>query len=174
MKVLVLGGQNPTHFDWVRELREIFEEAGMLVVLHDYAHWLRDEPNIDFAAELKAITALAADLGDYIIVAKSIGTILATVGIAQDQLQPKATVFLGFPLKSFEHNEDVASALSHLPTTIFVQNEHDPLGSYDDLQTYLQPLVPPTSIMIPLSGETHNYTDFTMITQLAQKLIAAA
>ncbi len=175
MKVLLLGGQSPHHYDWVRELRDIFEEHELEVVLHDYAHWLKDEPNIDFEHELAAVAELAADIEDeYLIVAKSIGTVLAAVGNARGVLRPKGCLLLGFPLTSFEHNEDVAAALTQLPMTIFVQNEHDPLGSYDALRQYLAPHAPTATVTIPLPGDTHSYDDLQTIAQLAVKLQVSA
>ena len=175
MKILLLGGQSPRHYDWVREVREVLEEAGNEVVLHDYAHWLRDEPTIDFMAELNAVSTIAQEIeGDYIIVAKSIGTVLTAVGTMRGLLAPKACLLLGFPLQSFKDDEDVATAIGALPLSIFVQNTDDPLGSYDELTDYLRPLAPATTVTVPLPGKTHDYMDFMLIAELVAKLSAVA
>lgn len=172
MQVIVLGGKNPQQYEWIREVREALEFAGLPVVLHDYAHWLRGEREIDFEAELDAIAELSAVQDDeYIVVAKSIGCMLGVISIAQGRLKPKACLLLGLPLKTAKTNAELASALGSLPTTIFAQNEQDPLGAYEDVKAFARPLVPATTAFVPLPGDSHDYADFELIAALATKLV---
>lgn len=172
MNVIVLGGKNPQQYEWVREVREALEFAGLPVVLHDYAHWLRGEREIDFEAELDAVAELATVQDDgYIVVAKSIGCVLGVISIARGALKPSACLLLGLPLKTAKTNAELVSALASLPTTIFAQNEQDPLGSYEDVKAFARPLVPATTAFVPLPGDSHDYADFELITTLATKLV---
>lgn len=172
MQVILLGGQSPRHYEWVREVREALELAGLPVVLHDYAHWLRGGHGIDFEAELKAVAELAADQDDeYIVVAESIGCVLAGVGLARGLLKPKACVMLGLPLKTAQNNTGFVAGLKVLPPTIFAQNENDPLGAYEAVKAFARPYVSTTTVFAALTGSSHEYLDFELITALTGRLI---
>lgn len=170
MEVILLGGQSPRHYDWVREVREALEFAGLPVVLHDYAHWQNGEHEINAEAELAALTALAAEQDDYIIVAKSIGCVLTSIGIVRGVLKPQACVFLGLPLAATKMHDEAMAGMALLPPTIFAQNETDPLGSYEAIKAFTRQLVPPTSIFVALPGSSHDYTDFELIAELTSRL----
>ncbi len=65
------------HHEWVREvaaaLRPEFEEVRLL----DYKHWTEPETEMDLEYEVGQAAKLAEGLGGYIVVAKSIGTVVA-------------------------------------------------------------------------------------------------
>lgn len=171
MQVIILGGQSPRHYEWVRELRETLEFAGLPVVLHDYAHWIRGEHKIDFEAELALLAKVVAEQeDDYIIVAKSIGCILTVVGIARGLFKPKACLLLGVPIKTAKSYKELFAGLAAMPTTIFAQNEHDPFGSYEAVKTFARPVVPPATLFVELPGHTHDYADFELIAVLTARL----
>jgi predicted alpha/beta-hydrolase family hydrolase len=166
MNALILGGENPRHYEWVRrvavELQPHFKHAEYL----DYRHWSTGEPT-DVAHELEAAERLAARLGDYVIVAKSIGTVIAILGISGEKLKPVRCVFMGLPLGAAERFIRDKSAFANVPPTMFVQNEHDPLGSGAEAAAYLKALPIKQYDLIVIPGDTHDYADFALIARLA-------
>lgn len=168
MNVLLLGGQSPRHYDWVREFQTALQAHGHTVFIHDYTHWLSGGNDINLEVEIAAVAELAKDLQDYVIVAKSIGTVITTLGVARGLLIPKACVFLGFPLQVVQATYDtqVAEALAALPPTTCVHNEHDPLGSAVAMQAYISAYKPSEVRYITTPGDTHDYTDFERINEL--------
>jgi len=171
MQVILLGGQSPRHYEWVREVREALEFAGLPVVLHDYAHWLNGEHEINFEAELEALALVASDIDDdYVIVAKSIGCVLTAVALARGLIVPKACLFLGLPFKTASQNKELPTGFAELPITIFAQNEKDPLGSFEEVAVFARPLVPELTVFAALAGSTHDYADFELIAALTLKL----
>ncbi len=172
MQVIVLGGQSPRHYEWVREVREALEFAGLPVVLHDYAHWLNGGHEIDFEVELEAFALAASDIDDdYVIVAKSIGCVLTAVALARGLVVPKACLFLGLPLKAASQSKELHGGFAELRVTILAQNEKDPLGAFEDVKVFARPLVPPTTVFAALAGATHDYADFELIAALTTKLM---
>lgn len=172
MQVIVLGGQSPRHYEWVREVREALEFAGLPVVIHDYAHWLRGDREIDFEAELEAFALLASDQeDDYMIVAKSIGCVLTAVALARGLIVPKACLLLGLPLNTAMQNAELPKGFAELPVAVFAQNEKDPLGAFEDVKAFARPLVSLATVFAALPGESHDYADFELIAALTAKLV---
>jgi predicted alpha/beta-hydrolase family hydrolase len=167
MNVLVLGGMSPRHHEWVRGVAEALKPHMEEVVFLDYRHWQTGE-EMDIEYEITQTVALAARLGEYIVVAKSIGTVITTLATSRGMLSSQRCLFMGFPLSVVEqYLPEVAEALKDLPPTTFLHNEADPLGSSKAVQAYLGAHTPPHFDFKVLPGSTHDYVDFNLITQLA-------
>lgn len=171
MNALILGGMSPRHKEWVRQVAEALQPHFEEVRFLDYDHWNVAGAEMDVEHELARTAGLAKDYGEYVIVAKSIATVLTTLGIARGQLNPKRCVFLGFPYKAvleLPQLNELARALPVLPYTVFVHNEHDPLGEADTVKEFILKHRPETyEFKIVLDAATHNYTDFDQIAKLA-------
>jgi len=123
---------------------------------------------MDLEHEILESHKLAAGLDEYIVVAKSIGTVVATLAIKRGLLNPEYCVFMGFPLKLIVSEvPDMESALPQLPPTHFLHNEHDPLGDADSVKNYLEAHAPQQYDLLVSPGDTHDYIDFKLITDLA-------
>lgn len=167
MNIVILGGKSKRHYEWIRELKEQLQGLAEEVVIHDYKHWLTYSARVDINEELRRIARTVSSKEPYIIVAKSLGTVLATIGTSKEILDPRACVFLGTPLsvikEEFPHFQENYHAL---PRTIFVQNENDPLGSSQELGVFLEAGHPYDWELITLPGDTHDYTDFDVLYKL--------
>lgn len=168
MNALIFGGMSPRHYDWVRQVSEVLKPHFDEVRLLDYAHWDKTEVEMDLEHEISEAQKLAEGLGDYIVVAKSIGTVVTTLAVKRGLLSPEYCVFMGFPLKAIESDvPEVESALPQLPPTHFLHNEQDPLGDADAVRGYLEAHAPEQYDLLVSPGNTHDYIDFKLITDLA-------
>lgn len=164
MNLLVLGGNSQRHHTWIREIGASLEAEGHKVTLHDYTHWSTGDEAANVDLEVKAIEQLMSDRTDYAVVAKSIGTVIAAVAIERGALRPSQCVLLGVPLNSLgKHLPDVHHEFSALPQTTFIQNEHDPLGSAQDVRAYVEQSPPSRMQFVTTPGDTHDYRDFALI-----------
>ena len=133
-----------------------------------YRHW-HAGGDIDVPFEIHQAAKAAKDLDGYIIVAKSIGSVIAILGIHERLLRPTACLFLGFPLRVVEANySQLASLLADMPPTVFIQNDQDPLGSAAAVQAYVASTSAAHSSVVTTPGDTHDYTDFESVTRLVQ------
>lgn len=163
MNALILGGMSPRHHDWVRQVAHQVGEQFDSVRFLDYRHW-PDDSQMDIEHEIVQAAALAEELDEYVVIAKSIGTVVTTLAIARGLLQPKSCLFMGFPLNVVEADfPEVATSLPTLPKTIFLHNDQDPLGSYDDVQVYVHAHAPQHYLTIRTPGNTHDYEDFDLM-----------
>jgi acetyl esterase/lipase len=166
MNVLILGGNSPRHKEWVRQVAEALRpyvgQAKCLI----YRHWGQGG-DADVTYEIEQAAQMAKSFsGEYIIIAKSVGTVITTLGVDQRKLHPSRCIFLGFPLSMMQHVPAAAPALTSLPPTVIVQNEHDPLGSYQDVRSFLSKLGNKHIAVTATPGETHDYVDFAQIRRL--------
>jgi len=171
MNVLVLGGMSPRHKEWVRQVASVLKPHFNEVRLLDYRHWDQEGAEMNLEYEITQTTMLAQDLGDYVVVAKSIGTVVAILANSRDLISPARCVFMGFPLKVVLATiPEVADALPKLPVdTTFLHNDHDPLGAAEDISAYISEHMPQAPVFMTMPGGTHDYIDFDLITRLTSK-----
>lgn len=143
-----------------------FDEVRFL----DYDHWEVNGAEMDLEHEIARAAELAKGFGEYVVVAKSMGAVLATLGNARGLLASKRCVFLGFPLQAVRElpqELEVARALTQLLPTAFVHNQNDPLGPAEAVQSFIQAHAPANYDFRTTPGDTHDYVDFGLIEQLA-------
>ena len=145
-------------------LRSHFSDVRLL----DYRHWGQQDSQMDIEHEISQAVTLTEDFGEYVNDAKSIGTVIASLAIARGLLTPRGCLYMGFPLKVVEANlPETANALPTLPPTTFLHNEHDPLGSAEEVRVYVSAHAPRSYNLQVLSGNTHDYIDFNLIARVA-------
>ena len=161
MNVLILGGNSKKHYEWNRQLAAYSISQGDTPVIHDYYHWSAGE-ELSINWELKRLRDTVASLDTYIVVAKSVGTVIATLGVARGILSPSRCIFLGVPVTGVVR--EVAAfglSLTSLPPTHIFQNEFDPYGTVLAMREYMsQYRTPKLTISSIPDIDTHEYLDF--------------
>jgi hypothetical protein len=168
MNVLVIGGYSQRNQQWTRELTQALSHRFDKAVFLDYRHW-NEEVDLDLIAEIGRAKQLAAGLGEYVLVAKSIGSALSILGCATHDLQPKRCVLMGLPLAHIKSElPEVANAITILPPTIFIHNESDPVAPASEVREYLDEFHPEEfELVVDPGNETHDYLDFSFIEKCA-------
>ncbi|WP_142111938.1 hypothetical protein [Rarobacter incanus] len=172
MNIVLLGGKNPRHKAWIREVAAEFDGAGDATTILDYANWDRGDANTDVEAEISALAALVETVAKpYTIVAKSIGTAIVTLANARGLIAPQRVVFLGIPLSGLdEFRAPVAAALADLPSAVVVQNEHDPFGGTDEVREFVgRNAGTAIPVLRGARNDTHDYVDFAQMVELAHE-----
>lgn len=164
-KLLVLAGGSERNRAWGEGCVEAYQGWFDLTFFPHYNHWATGEKNLDFEAELQKIqetVAGAGSEGQWYVIAKSIGSIVATKAIAEGIITPARCVFFGMPLNLvadsvFAHDFSPLAALT-MPTRAY-HNEQDPTANYDFAVTTLTAQAPMVTVCI-LPGDNHDYLDF--------------
>ena len=166
MKIVILGGNGPWHYDWIRQLGGYLEANGHEVLLHDYRHWTTGEDVADIDDELQRLETLLKDEKDYVVVSKSIGTVITVLGVARGTLHPVRCVLLGVPYDGIAgQTSGFDKSLRQLPKTTVIQNDHDPFGSADMITKVVDEAYNPNITLVITPGDTHDYLDFALITK---------
>lgn len=168
MDILLLGGQTPRHLEWSHQIADGLSAFGHRVVPLEYANWLDQTAVTDVESEVTAATKLADGLTSPIIVAKSIGTVIATLAIGRGGIRPSGEVFMGMPLAMWQQSPEATGYLPGLPPLTAVQNEHDPVGEASDALGLVTGHTPGTWWFETIPGvATHDYVDAPAIARWA-------
>ena len=172
MNIVILGGNSPRHKQWIRDVKTALESSFDEVRLLDYKHWATGADSADIDYEITQTAKLVEDLDDYIIVAKSVGTIIAMTGCASGVLKPHALLLMGVPLRGYEDiATELSQAIAALPNVTFLQNENDPFGTSDEVEALIKKSPPKQWRLIKSAGDTHDYVDYATILRLCNELV---
>jgi pimeloyl-ACP methyl ester carboxylesterase len=139
MVTLVIPGFSAHNKKWLEETAGSIPGDGEIRPIY-WGHW--EDPDIKFDARGKA-NLLDGISGKRIvdILAKSIGTLVASYLIQKSPEKIRKVILCGVPLNDIgeEEKEIIKNALRKLPSEniICIQNSEDPHGSTDGLKTLL-------------------------------------
>jgi len=166
MNALLLPGNSPRHSQWVEELKTAVAPQLQLVKTQHYHHWQTGGEMADIEYEINMAQSKVEKLNPYLIIAKSIGTVIAIKGIADKKLNPEKVILLGVPINGGVSEEIFSKWLQRVNTqVVFVQNTNDPLGSFSDIYAAFKDKNNDSSF-VELSGKTHAYISFKDIANL--------
>ncbi len=170
MYIIYLAGNSLNNKTWIEEVKSKFDSFSDGEILY-YDHWKTGEKWINLQRESEKLAELVKDKKDYFIFAKSIGSVLAMKNIFEGKLNPKKMVICGLPYRAGkEEFEEIDECLKTLkvPTT-FIQNESDPVYSFDELTEILSQN-PPSDyhIVKNASNNTHDYENFENLIELVK------
>lgn len=162
--LLVLAGGSERNRAWGEACAEAYRGWFDMTFFPHYNHWATGEKNLDFPTELQKIkdTVAGAGTGDWYIIAKSIGSVLATKAIADGIITPTRCVFFGMPLNLvadsvFAGDFSPLKALT-MPVLAY-HNDQDPTANYEFTSATLATHAPSVQVET-LSGDNHDYLDF--------------
>jgi hypothetical protein len=169
VELLALPGRKESTLRPMQGLIARLSLGQALATVQTYGFWGgEDVADPDIAPEIRRAAASGAGL----IVAKSIGTLIA-MEAARAGLSPKACLFMGVPLRRLEALGLVGLLESHLRRipTLIIQQTGDFNGPFVDLA----PLALQAGAEIrEIPGDDHLYEDLDLIAPLVDQWLAAA
>lgn len=163
MNALLLPGNSRRHEEWIEDLKNALAPNFENIETQHYRHWQSGEGNADVDHEIGVAERKAAALKPYVIVAKSIGTVIAVKGTAECKLYPDKLILLGVPINGGAPKDSFSKWLKAVNVpVVFIQNTKDPLGAFADVKAAFEGRGSQLSF-VELPGETHDYLDFEAI-----------
>ena len=173
MNLILLPGN--TDKTWIKEIQRNISPLFKSSFLVEYAHHHKGETIINFEYELDSLNKLILDnkLSDYIIFAKSAGTLLTVKGANEEILKPQKCIFLGLPINwAYKHKFDIDTWIQNYSIpTLFIQQTNDPYYSYKELQTYLHKHSVENFLMHEIEGNNHYYSNLEEIKEQVKNYI---
>lgn len=173
MNLILFGGNSQRNKQWIHwvdsKLSPYFDDS----IVVDYGHWDGKGDSIDFNFELSRLSNMITGNDEYIVFAKSVGSILALKAMPVRILQPSHCIFTGLPISLYDLEDASLIELlqnNNVPTTIF-QNSEDPMGRFDQLKDYINKTSATNYKLHELNGNTHSYDDLGQIIVHIQKVI---
>ncbi len=164
MKILLLpGNESPDDSKWLSKIEPQLGKIDFHVDTITYDHWGKRDQGIDIDNEVQKINDYTAKNDDYFIVAKCMGIILALIANQQKNINPKASVFLGSPIKTGQGIEFLKLFDPPKFPVLFIQQESDKLTPYQYLIEVLANSKKDNFKSISISGGDHVYDDFDQV-----------
>lgn len=158
MQTLILPGFSEKNREWAYLTATKLQVDGQIRPIY-WDHWT--DPDYKFIPEEKAnLISLHTKGDDVNIIAKSIGTLVASMVIQSIPKQIKKVILCGIPLRDLSMGEkdiitDCLNAFDKSKIICF-QNDSDPHGGYDEVKAFL-----PTDIkVVKVQRADHEYPNF--------------
>lgn len=140
-------------YAWLGSLLDALGAVEGEATILEYRHW-QDNSDPDPGYEASRLESIVTER----VVAKSLGTWIATAAFSQHGFRPHTAVMIGCPLA--RHGADrffqLEAFVAAVPT-LFIQQRDDKVGTFADLATVVGDWRNATLIEVP--GDDHVYAD---------------
>lgn len=137
MQTIILPGLSVKNKAWCDEIANNIETEGIIRPIY-WDHW--NDESQKFDAKEKAIVLARHSRGVKLnIIAKSIGTLVASLIIQKIPDQIEKVIFCGIPVNDLTENDvlEVKKAIGIMKDKILVfQNSNDPHGSFKQIKNF--------------------------------------
>ncbi len=161
MKLIALPGQTQATEPWLAEIVGLVTTSGDRVDQLHYRHWDESgEP--DVAHEASRIANSPCDL----VIAKSLGTLIALTAFKQFTFRPDRAVFIGIPFNHYSADYlELLREFAAATPALFIQQTADVTGRFDALNVAYADVAD----LAEVPGSDHFYGDVEQL----EKLISA-
>lgn len=172
MHIVILPGNSKEFneqwlFDSEKNYKDLFESA----TTHYYKHWELEEDKIYLDDEVEKLSKEAENLGKYIILAKSIGTLVTLKTISDKKIKPVKCVFVGSPWNIDEIDELEEILKDFRIPTLFVQQTNDMFFKHKDLEKFLEEHEIGEYQLVEIPGENHAYDNYDDIKKMIKDFV---
>lgn len=166
--IILPGNSKKYNEQWLYDSEKNYKDLFETVTTHYYKHWEEDSDSIDIDHEVKKLENNAKDLGDYVIFAKSAGTVTTIKAISQNKISPKKCIFVGCPFKwAIENDAQFVEEFNKIEVPVlFIQQTDDPFFKYEDLEKFINKNPLGNYQLIEIAGDNHAYDDYEEIKQM--------
>lgn len=137
MQTLILPGYSSSNKEWVNEVAKTLDVEGLIRPFY-WMHWTDEAQKFD--PQEKADLIAKHIRGDKVnIIAKSLGTLVASLVCKMIPNQIEKVILNGIPLRDIngEELETIKSAIELNRGKIMIfQNNNDPHGSFDEVKDF--------------------------------------
>jgi len=172
MNLILLGGNSIDNKKWIENVETYLKPLFQSTTIINYDHWQTGEWMINLDTEKEKLTQTAKNLGEYMIFAKSAGSLVTVKAIFEKLISPQKCIFAGIPLNwARKSNFDVDIWYKdYLVPTLAIQHTNDPLASFKELIEFLSQLTKSVKVE-ELPGDTHDYDEQDIIKKLVSDFI---
>lgn len=173
MNLILLAGNSINNRQWLKQAESVFRSDFDSIQIQDYDHWRFGRELIDLDKEVEKLVKITKSKKDYIVLAKSAGSLIASKAIYEKKISPEKCIFVGVPLDwSREHGFDIDKWFKNfsIPSTI-IQHINDPIATPEELLEFLKKQNATNYNLIELTGYDHYYGKLDKIKDLVVSFI---
>ncbi len=159
MNLIMLPGNNWRNKEWTQEVEKLvkgdFDQTWMQI----YENWGIHADLMDPDKEVKKLVQKAKNFGEYVIFAKSAGTLLVMRAVTEFGMKPVKCFFVGTAIRwGLEQNWPVEKWVKgyNIPT-LFIQKTDDPIMTFGELRHELEKSEVKNYKLVEIPGASHHY-----------------
>ncbi len=169
MKLILLPGNSPKNKPWIDKVTKSLSGKFQSTYTQYYDHWNQDIGYIDFDKETEKLLKNIKGDERYIVFAKSVGIMLTLKAISNKKINPLMCIFVGTPTTAEKLDEFFKD---YTIPTLFIQQENDPLTSFDKLAEKVSNLDLDNAIVKEIEGNDHKYKNIEELSELVTKFVS--
>ena len=173
MDLILLAGNSIDNKEWIEEVESAFKPFFSLTQIQYYDHWQSGKELIDLNKEIKKLTETTKSKKQYVIFAKSAGSLVTLKAIFEKKISPHKCIFIGIPINwAKKYGFDIKKWFKDfdLPSLI-IQHTNDPIASIQELSKFLKKETVANCKLVELSGNDHYYSEIDKIKDLTTNFI---
>jgi len=161
-KIFYLGGRSKKNMNWIENVAKTFSIFFPKFEIIYYDSWIDESKNIDLDVETNKLSKFLEKENQFIIFAKSLGTIISLKALENINQKPIFCIFLGVPLNLLnEMNINSKYYFKNIDfKTVVVQDSEDPFASYEEMSNFLKEINNQNIRLLKENGEGHEYLNF--------------
>jgi hypothetical protein len=167
MHLILLPGNGRYNKAWIDEVRENLQDLFLSTHVVYYDHWFAEDEKkeITIETEQKKLLEIAANLDEYVIFAKSAGSLVTIKSIHEGLIAPEKCIFTGHPVNWARYrNYPVEQWIKDYSVpTLFIQKTLDPVFSFEELKAYLGEHNVANLKLVEQDGDDHEYGDIAFL-----------
>ncbi len=164
MNIVGFPGINPQTEQWIKDLIQALDLGHTSTYVHRYHHWDNPGTKMNLDNELASIAKEEVD----VVIAKSVGVVLALTGKAKGLIVSKSYIFIGTPVSGMhERNLKYLKGLVNaIEPCLFIQQRDDRAGSFKALQQYITQ----SSLieLVDIPGSDHKYAEIHLLKKIIE------
>lgn len=170
MNILFLPGMAQKTEVWAEKLMKELALENCQLTIQRYDHWDSEGDGcMRLEGEIEKMQAAKVDL----LLAKSIGAVVALMAVNRQVIKPSKVVLIGTPVLSCaEENIDLRSLAGNLAIpALYIQQKDDVVGSSGRLCTEVGKA--PLATVVEIPGNNHQYKDLKLVCRHIRKWLEA-
>lgn len=168
MDIILLGGNSVDNKEWIEEIEFMLKPYFKSTHIQYYDHWKTGSEMINLDIEVDKLIDNVKSKKQYVIFAKSAGSLVAVKAIFDGKMSPTKCFFVGIPINwAHEYNFDIDKWFKsfRFPLTI-IQHTNDPITSIQELRKFLIDENVTGYNLVEWPGKDHYYQEFDKIKAL--------
>lgn len=156
MKAFLLAGNSVSNKDWIESVKKEFDKEFECSILY-YRHWQNEGDMINLVGEAENLKMLVENEEEYVVFAKSAGTILVLQAISKAVVNPKFLMLVGIPLR-FTDDVEVLIEQNEI-NTLIVQKTNDNVATFDEVKSVVEKSGNKNYELREIPGNDHYYSN---------------
>lgn len=166
MNAVILPGNSPAHAQWLDDAVAFLNPHFDTIHTRHYPHWKSGQEWARVSDEVSELARQDSLHSPYILIAKSIGAVIALHAVIQGVAHPEKIILLGIPHDLLLQTLGAKDLHKLSVQTVVIQHHADPFGSFEQIAQLFGENSSISCIETP--GDTHSYTDFAQILKAAR------